>query len=167
MTGLAQGHLGVIVLADAAVWALWSTAVGYAAHRLPLHVLDHDGTLTRPRAWERGGRCYERLAIRRWKDRLPEAGAAFRGGMSKRALPGRGDDELRAFVAETRRAELVHWAVPVITPVFALWNPPALFAAMVVYAAVANLPCLLVQRYNRARVVRVLEGRQASAPVGR
>ena len=150
-----------VVLADAATWAAWSAVVGYAAHRLRASWLDHDGALTRLRPWERGGRLYERAGIRRWKDRLPEAGATFRGGRSKRALPGRSDDELRAFAAETRRAELVHWVIPSITPVFVLWNPPALVGAMAVYAVVANLPCLFVQRYNRARVARVLDRRAA------
>lgn len=41
-------------------------------------------------------------------------------------------------------------------PFFFLWNPVALGAAMVVYALVANAPCLLVQRYNRARLLRLL-----------
>jgi glycosyl-4,4'-diaponeurosporenoate acyltransferase len=40
------------------------------------------------------------------------------------------------------------------TPVFALWNPLGLFLAMVVFALTANVPCLVVLRYNRARLVR-------------
>jgi glycosyl-4,4'-diaponeurosporenoate acyltransferase len=41
--------------------------------------------LFRIRGFETGGRFYERwLKIKRWKDRLPEAGAIFRGGVSKR-----------------------------------------------------------------------------------
>jgi glycosyl-4,4'-diaponeurosporenoate acyltransferase len=45
-------------------------------------------------------------------------------------------------------------------PIFALWNPAALMAAMVAYAVVANLPCLVVQRYNRGRLLRVLARRE-------
>lgn len=151
------------VAIDAAVWATWSAVVGYAAHRLPLHRLAHDGPLTRLRPWERSGRAYERLGIRRWKDRLPEFGTVFRGGMSKRALPTRSTSDLARFVAETRRAEIVHWAIPAITPVFALWNPPWLLAVMAAYALVANLPCLLVQRYNRGRLLRVMDRRARRA----
>lgn len=147
---------GVVAL-DATVWAAWSTVVGYGAHRLPLRVLDHDTALTRLRRWERGGRAYERLHIRRWKDRLPELGAVFRGGVSKRALPSSGPADLRRFAAETRRAELVHWAIPLVTPVFLVWNPAGLFVAMVLYAVVANVPCLVVQRYNRGRLLRLIE----------
>jgi glycosyl-4,4'-diaponeurosporenoate acyltransferase len=149
-----------VVAADAAVWAAWSGVVGYAAHRLPRARLDHDGAFTRLRRWERDGRVYERLLIRRWKDRVPELGGAFGGGVSKRALAAGDTSALDAFAAETRRAELVHWAIPAVTPVFVLWNPPWLLAAMVAYAVVANLPCLLIQRYNRGRVLRVA-GRRA------
>jgi glycosyl-4,4'-diaponeurosporenoate acyltransferase len=150
---------GQVVALDALVWAAWSVVVGYAAHRLPLGLLDHDGPLTRLRSWERGGRAYERLGIRRWKDRLPEFGAVFRGGTSKRSLPSRDTPALVRFTAETRRAELVHWAIPLLAPVFAVWNPAWLFGAMVGYAVLANAPCLIVQRYNRGRLQRILARR--------
>lgn len=148
-----------IVALDALTWAAWSVVVGYSAHRLPPHRLDRDGPLTRLRPWERGGRAYDRIGIRRWKDRLPELGGVFRGGVSKRSLASRTTPDLARMVAETRRAERVHWAIPAITPVFLLWNPPGLFAAMVAYAVVANVPCLIVQRYNRGRLQRVLDRR--------
>ncbi len=153
----------LVVAIDAAVWATWSAVVGYSAHRLPLHRLTEDGPLTRLRPWERSGRVYERLGIRRWKDRLPELGALFRGGVSKRALPSRATSDLARFAAETRRAELVHWAVPAIIPVFALWNPAWLFAVMAAYGLVANVPCLVVQRYNRGRLRRVMDRRERRA----
>jgi glycosyl-4,4'-diaponeurosporenoate acyltransferase len=152
--------LGLVVAADAVVWAGWSAVVGYAAHRLPVDRLAKDDPLTRLRAVERDGRIYERLRIRRWKDRLPELGDAFPGGVSKRALRSGANADLRRLVAETRRAELVHWAIPAIVPVFAVWNPAALMVAMVAYAVVANLPCLVVQRYNRGRLLRVLARRE-------
>ena len=47
-----------------------------------------------------------------------------------------------------------HWLILAATPAFALWNPPGLFVAMVVFALVANVPCLVVLRYNRARLLR-------------
>jgi glycosyl-4,4'-diaponeurosporenoate acyltransferase len=156
----------LIVALDSAVWAGWSVVVGYTAHRLPAARLDHDGVFTRLRPWERGGRIYERVRIRRWKDRVPELGGAFRGGVSKRSLGGDGPGSLEAFAVETRRAELVHWAVPAVTPVFVLWNPPGLLAAMVAYAVVANLPCLVIQRYNRGRAQRIIERRARRAARG-
>ena len=127
-----------VVLADSAVWAGWSFVVGYSAHRLPLRTVERERWLTRIRPWERDGRTWERIGIRRWKDRLPDAGDLFGGGVSKRALPGRHPDELARFAAETRRAELVHWTIPLVLPVFVLWNPPVLLAAMAAYAVVGQ-----------------------------
>ena len=149
-----------VVAVDALAWAAWSATVGYVFHRLPATCFQADGPLTRLRPWERSGRAYQRLGIRRWKDKLPEAGALFPGGASKRSLGGASTADLERFAAETRRAESVHWTIPVITPALALWNPAPLAAAMAVYALAANLPCLMVQRYNRARIQRVTSRRR-------
>jgi glycosyl-4,4'-diaponeurosporenoate acyltransferase len=148
----------VAVLVDIVVWAVWGGAVGYAFHRMPVARFTAPDPLTRIRSWERGGRWWaDRLAIRRWKDRLPEAGALFAGGFSKRRLATHRRDHLERFVAETRRAEWVHWTVLAIAPAFLLWNPPWLAAVMVAYGVAANLPCILVQRYNRGRLERILD----------
>lgn len=144
----------IVVLIDCLVWAVWGTAVGVLAPRVPLRMLDHDSWLTRARCFESQGRAYEKLHIRHWKGWLPDAGGWF-GGRSKRNLEG-GRSGLARFSAETRRAELVHWLVIAIAPVFAAWNPPPLLVVMVLYALVANVPCIVVQRYNRARIDRVL-----------
>jgi glycosyl-4,4'-diaponeurosporenoate acyltransferase len=41
-------------------------------------------------------------------------------------------------------------------PVFFLWNPWWSDLIIVAYALTANLPCILAQRYNRARFQRLL-----------
>lgn len=147
-----------LVVADVVAWGVISACVGYLAHRLPDHRLDHDTRLTRIRRFERDGRVYERrLRITRWKDRMPEAGALFPGGVSKRTV-GRAD--LDRYLLETRRAELTHWWIMAAAPLFLLWNPWTIWLFMVAYALVANLPCLVIQRYNRARVLRILGRRR-------
>lgn len=152
---------GALVVADIVAWGLISAAVGYWAHRLGLHRLDHDTALTRLRPFERDGRVYERrLRITRWKDRVPEAGQVFAGGVSKRSVT-RGD--LDRYLIETRRAELTHWGIMAAAPLFLLWNPWTVWLFMVAYALIANLPCLLIQRYNRARIMRILGRRTARA----
>lgn len=142
------------VATNAAVWLTLSIAVGFIAARLPDRCFVRDNWLTRPHAFERSGNFWkDRLRINRWKDHLPEAGAAF-GGRSKRRRPARAD--LQRAVLDTRRAELVHWTLLGCGPLFLLLNPPALSVAMIGFGVVANVPCLLVQRYNRARMVRMM-----------
>ena len=159
MTPTFQVGVGVAIAIDSLVWASWSVAVSRAAARFDPETLSRDSWLTCARPFERDGRCYQRLRIRRWKDRVPDFGG-FRGGWSKRALGGTDRNALERFAAETRRAEYVHWAIPAIVPVFVFWNPPILVAAMVAYALVANLPFVAIQRYNRIRIERLL-GRRA------
>jgi glycosyl-4,4'-diaponeurosporenoate acyltransferase len=150
-------RLAVIAAIDVVAWAVISTGAGYLAHRLPARWLGRDRFPFRLLALERDGRWYERRwHIKLWKDRLPEAGALFRGGFSKRAVRERDAAHLARFVIETRRAELTHWLILAAAPFFFLWNPWWLGVVMVVYAVVADVPCLAVQRYNRARLYRVL-----------
>jgi glycosyl-4,4'-diaponeurosporenoate acyltransferase len=59
-------------------------------------------------------------------------------------------------VVETHRAELVHWLLWPAGLLTALWLPPAGVGVNVVFATLFNLPCVLVQRYNRARLRRCL-----------
>jgi len=146
------------VALDVVVWAAWGVACGWLAHRLPASRTDHDTALLRARGWER--RLYEgALRVPRWQRRLPEAGAILAGGTDKRRLGGSSTASLEAYAAETRRAEIAHWLDACAAPLFAVWNPPGLVVAMVVYAGVANGPCIASLRYNRLRLDRVLAGR--------
>jgi glycosyl-4,4'-diaponeurosporenoate acyltransferase len=157
MSSLATRRNLLLVLVDAGVWASWSAVCGYIAHRIPAARLSHDGRLFRLRRFEARGHVYVRVVrIKRWKDRLPEAGALFRGGFSKRRVTMGDRAYLERFAVETRRAELTHWLILAASPWFFLWNPWWLGLAMVGYGIVSNVPCLAIQRYNRARLLRMI-----------
>ena len=152
--------LWAAVAADAAAWACVQVGAGYLAHRLPGRLLEGDNWLLRPRRWERDGRFYEDTArIRRWKGLLPEAGAFFAGGVSKRRLTGTDRDGLERLAKETRRAEIGHWLMVLPAPVFVACNRRLLAPFMVLYPLAVNLPCIAAQRYNRIRLHRVLRRR--------
>lgn len=144
---------GLTILVDVVAWGAFHTATGYAAYRLDDRRLARDGWLLRQRRFEDDGRWYRRrLHIHRWKDRLPDAGDLFRGGMSKRRMPGYDVAGLELFARETRRAELAHWWAMCCGPVFLLWNPPLAAGLLVAYGVVVNLPFIVIQRYNRFRI---------------
>lgn len=152
--------LAVTVAVDVVAWGFFHSATGYAAHRLSDRTLRRDGWLLRARPFETGGRFYRRrLRIHRWKDRLPEAGALFAGGLSKRHVPAYDEAGLQRFARETRRAELTHWWAMWCGPLFALWNPPLASVLLVAYGVLVNLPFVLIQRYNRFRIESLLARR--------
>lgn len=148
------------IVMDVTAWGVFHAATGYAAYRLDASRLSRDGWLLRPRPFETTGRWYRRrLLVNRWKDLVPEAGDLFRGGVSKRHLPALDEAGLQLFARETRRAELAHWWAMGCGPVFVLWNPPLAAGLLVGYGVVANLPFIVIQRYNRFRVQALIERR--------
>jgi glycosyl-4,4'-diaponeurosporenoate acyltransferase len=94
------------------------------------------------------------LKIKRWKDLLPDGASWFKGGFAKASLHRRDPQHLRDFHRETWRGELCHWMVLAFIPLFFLWNPWWGDLVIALYALAANLPCILVQRYNRRRLGR-------------
>jgi len=145
-----------IVALNVAGWPVIQLGLAWAFTRMPVAWFHPPA----PHAWENGGEFYERFwAVKQWKDRLPDAARWFGGGFAKGALVGTRPDYLRRFIQETWRGELCHWAALGFTPLFFLWNPWWGDAVIVVYAIAANFPCILVQRYNRIRIRRVLHRR--------
>ncbi|CAN5474789.1 hypothetical protein BH10ACT10_BH10ACT10_03350 [soil metagenome] len=146
------------VVADVIAWGAFHAGTGYAAHHLSDGRLSRDGWLLAPRGFEVGGQWHRRrLRIHRWKDKVPEAGDLFRGGVSKRELPSYNVAGLQLFVRETRRAELAHWWAMACGPLFVLWNPPLASGLLVAYGVGVNLPFIAIQRYNRFRTQRIIE----------
>lgn len=140
-----------------AVWAGGGLAIGGFQARRRLERLSRHGWLTRLRDFESGGYWYRRrLAVHRWKDLVPDAGAWF-GGLSKRRLPPVAHGGWRRFEQECLRAERTHWAMLALVPTFLLWNPAWWFAFNLAVGITINVPCLLIARYNRCRVVRLTE----------
>jgi glycosyl-4,4'-diaponeurosporenoate acyltransferase len=141
---------------DVVAWGVFHAGTGYLAYRLQDRQLSHDNWLLRPRSFE-NARFYRRWwRINRWKDRVPEAGALFPGGISKSHLPAPGPSQLALFVRETRRAELAHWWAMACGPLFALWNQPLPTTLLIAYGVLVNLPFIVIQRYNRLRAQTIL-----------
>ena len=146
-------------------WPVIQLGIARVCLALPAERFAEGGWLYRVRGWEREGRVYEDwLAVRRWKRMLPD-GASWFGGFAKKKLTGHSAAYLRTFVAETRRAEFAHWCMLFCFPIFFLWNPPWACGVMFAYAVLANLPMIIVQRYNRAVLERVL-GRRGGVGYG-
>ena len=161
---MTTGYVVTLVLVDSAAWLIIHLGVAYVFTQLPGHWFDPSAVLFRERGWERGGRLYrDGFRVARWKHMLPDGAAWFRGGFRKAGLASSTPAYLQRFVRETCRGELVHWIVFLCAPLFFLWNPWPVGVVMLVYAAAANLPCILVQRYNRIRIVRLARARQRAA----
>ncbi|MDX1680895.1 MAG: hypothetical protein R3242_09210 [Akkermansiaceae bacterium] len=142
-----------IVILNVLGWPIIQLGLAWAWTRLPVDCLKPPA----PLGFEHKGRFYERaFAIRKWKDRLPDGASWLGGGFAKARLQRRDAGYLRRFIQETWRGELCHWSALFFVPLFLIWNPGWAMLIIIAYALAANLPCILVQRYNRARLQPLL-----------
>lgn len=112
-------------------------------------------------------RFYEKLGIKRWKDKaVPELGAS--AGFSKKNLKGTSADYLARFLRETCQGEALHGGGALLGSCFLAVYPVRdwYFVApiLLVNFAINLLPCM-IQRYNRYRlgVVYRFKARQGEA----
>jgi glycosyl-4,4'-diaponeurosporenoate acyltransferase len=151
---------------SAAFWLLLSLLLGLLVNRLPEAWLADPGPGASPAQPSAGDppapavrshpRAPVRVAappgIRRWKRWIPDAGAALPGGVAKASLVRRDPQALARLLAETRRAELVHWLLWSAAPLTFLWLPPLAGVVNLVVASCCNAPCVVLQRHNRQRL---------------
>ena len=138
-------------------WLAIQLGFAWTLTQLAAERLNARNCFSRPKKWERDGRFYENVfAIKSWKDKLPDAAGWFRGGFPKANLRVASPEFLVKFQRETWRGELVHWFALLAVPLFCAWNPWWAVLVNATYAVAANVPCILVQRYNRARFQRLL-----------
>ena len=142
-----------IVILNVMLWPVIQVALAWGFTRLPA------AWFTPPDAGFSFETCgfYARWSgIKQWKDWLPDGARWFGGGFAKNALAATDPQYLRQFIRETRRGELCHCCAFVFVPVFFLWNPWWGKLVIIAYAIIANLPCIIAQRYNRIRLRRLL-----------
>lgn len=145
-----------LIVANVLGWPLIQLSVARFFTRLPDRVFR--GHARMETVYDAEMTFYSRvLRIRRWKNALPDGASWVGGAFSKRRLESRDRAYVERFILETRRGEAAHWMMIAFTPVFFLWNPLWACAVMVVYALASNLPCILVQRYNRSVLSRHLD----------
>ena len=146
-----------LVVVNILAWLVLHLGVAWLGTRLPVSLFAPGQWLYRLRPWEDDGRVYDRLfRIKQWKDRLPDGAALFAGGFRKAGLRDVTAEYLDRFVNETCRGEAVHWVVLLSGGLFFLWNSWRVGLIMVAYAVIANMPCILAQRYNRRRLARIV-----------
>lgn len=107
-------------------------------------------------SFEQQGRIYEKLEIRRWQKKVPDMSRLLPRVMPPKRLAGRDLQCLPEMVRETCVAELIHWLL-CLGGLYCLrlWRGVG-GAVIAVLNICGNLPFILIQRYNRPRLKRLL-----------
>ena len=140
------------------LWPVLQLAAAHFCHHLPDRVLSPQSWFFRPHIFEHGGRIYEKIfRVSSWKHLLPDGNiAAKQHRFQKKHLKNFSEENLNRFLVESARAELTHWLAIPFFWMFGFFVPAKVIWYMLVYALLANLPCIIAQRYNRPRVKRLL-----------
>lgn len=152
---MTTGEIARLILIDFLVIVGITAVVGVSAPRWPDRWLNRDRGPLRWFAPRRDG-AFRTLRVAWLARTMPEWGSVF-GGTSKRELPGRDVKSLQRYLIEVRRAEWVHivaaFSFLALIP-FNPWWLTLLFAAITL---TGNTPFLLILRYNRLRLTRLLQ----------
>lgn len=108
-------------------------------------------------AWEKNGRIYEKLGVRWFKTHSIDMSRIMPGTFPKQNTMSRDRAHLERLVQEMCNAELVHWVLAFLSPVFWLLIEGWYGVAITVGYAMSNLGDIMIQRYNRPRIIMILK----------
>ena len=117
--------------------------------------LDPDAFPFAPWKWEQNGRIYEKVGIKWWKNRVPDMSKYMKRAFSKQGNLNRTPEHLHKLVLEMCSAELVHWFLFLVSPLFAILIPGWGWPIMIGYI-ISNIMSIIIQRYNRPRIQEII-----------
>ena len=115
----------------------------------------------RPKKFERDGRLYRWLGVVTFKRLLMHVvrrTPAKPNTSNSHVLGGRSLKHVREFEVKSRRSELIHLvglAIGIVCLGFRAIDGRLVIAAIIAFAL--NFPCFALQRFNRARIYRMLQ----------
>ena len=113
--------------------------------------------------WEQGGKIYEKLSIRKWHKRLPDMSRILPFMMPQKNLSGDYAKRLPEMISETCVAEIVHIAISLMgLYCLHLWPGAGSVVIVLLHSLLLNLPFIIIQRYNRPRLIRLQDKLQKS-----
>lgn len=149
---------GWTILLCFVLWPILQLTAEFICHRLPDRFYDERNFFFQSKGFEKEGAIYDQIFhVRKWKHLLPDGGMVRKKrGFRKKRLEQTNSDHLERFILESSKAELIHWLGMFPFWVFGFFTSPNVVLYMFLYALAVNMPCIIVQRYNRPRVQHLL-----------
>lgn len=117
--------------------------------------IDHGKFPFREFAFEKGGKIYEKIGIRR-KDKVPDMSVILKKLIRKEVRTDFSAADIRRQIQETCVAEFVHLCLILLSlTILVFWKSFWAWIFEAAYILLANLPFMLIQRYNRPRLIKL------------
>ena len=112
--------------------------------------------------FEKDGAVYEKLHIRRWQAKVPDMSRILPALMPPKNLSGDYGERLPVMIRETCVAEITHMVISVLgLPCLWIWPGIGGITVTAIFILLLNVPYILIQRYNRPRLIRLQRKLQA------
>lgn len=134
---------------------------------LPRRWFDDRRFIFRCASWERGGRIYDKLKVRAWKDKMPDVSRLIKSMVPKRISGKAKLEELETLIAESCVAEIIHWGLIIAgLPLLIIWRGLGGIICYIIWS-LGNLVFVIIQRYNRPRFRAVCDRLMRAEAAGR
>ena len=145
------------------LFILLSIANTFLSLKFPKSILDYQNWIYKDKKWEDGGEVYQRvLKVRNWKNQLPELSDFLKPIFSRKHIASFDEKHIQKYLLESCRAELTHWGIILSSFLFGIWSSFLETFFMIFLALGLNLPYVIIQRYNRPRIIRFLENSEGN-----
>ena len=145
------------IFLDIFAWLFFHLTIAKASLQIKDSYLGKNNFMFKVYKFEASGLVYEKLfLVNKWKDKLPDGTKILKKGFSKNRVNKMSLDYFKKFLIEVNRAELSHWLQILPAPLFFLFNLEIVAYFMIIYAVLFNLPFIIAQRYNRPKIIRII-----------
>jgi glycosyl-4,4'-diaponeurosporenoate acyltransferase len=145
-------------LVDVAAWIFFHLGIGFCSSKIPISKFDPNRRFFQTFPWEKGGSIYQKLFhVRSWKRFIPQGSALYKNAFSLQHLTTKDPAYLELWLRESIRAEFCHWVMILPGFFFVLWNDVVGSWLVMAYAVITNLVPIVLQRFNRPRMRRMLQ----------
>ena len=136
--------------------ALTGTVGFFAGRIVPKGWLKPEKGWFRSFSFERNGAVYEKLGIRKWHNKVLDMSRILPCLMPAKNLSGDYEERLPMMIQETCVAEIVHITVSIAgLRCLRMWPGIGGITVTAIHIVFLNLPFILIQRYNRPRLIRL------------
>ena len=133
-----------------------SLSVLISGMKFPRKFVDYTSKVFRPKKWEADNKIYSILKVSAWKDKLPDMSKILKKLPNKQVkVPTM--ESVKALINETCVAEISHMIlIGMSVPISFLCEGISGFIYFMLYGVLGNLPFIIIQRYNRPRLIKLL-----------
>ena len=102
-------------------------------------------------------KIYKLLKVAKWKDKLPDVSVIF-NKLPVKKLGTLTVDTVKTLIKETCVAEFAHVLLIILAiPTIHFLDGADGYIFFFIYGIIGNLPFIIIQRYNRPRLIKLLE----------